>query len=805
MPRRRPKPRPAPERPASVAVEEAPSEGLFGGAEPDVARWGEWLRRVSLGLLAALIVARAYFPGEDAERGTGSGWVLAMLLTSALAVVSAWLQRSVRARLSWADAAVAVLVVLVGLSVRQGADRRLAIVLGWEWVGLGLSYALLRCLPRTRGESQALAGTLLVTACALSASGFYQRYVEDPDTIALYKRDPARALALAGVPDDPASRKRFEDRLLRSTEPRGPFALANSLAGYLVGPSVIGLAAALGLALDRKRASKIGPLVLAAMPLMMLLACLVLTKSRSAYVGLAVGLAAVALRYRRRVNGRRLALAGLVLAVLLGLILAIGAYRRILDRQVLTESTKSLRYRVEWWQATWALINESSRHFWAGVGPANFAGPYLRYKLETSSEEIKDPHNLFLEVWACSGAGAAAALLAAVVLILRETLGATRDTGEPPSAAPPDPGSSRTPPWLWVCAGAGGWQLVVLLGPLDPFNSPDDLARWLVLGAGWAASALLLAPLLSRRPAEGAELGAGFLAVTVNLLAAGGIAFPPVALMFWSLGAIGQNLRDDQPCGAPRRLGGRGLAFVTAAGLAALIGTFVGAMLPAWKARAAMAEGHEALMGPGPPKVERAREAYRRAAEADPYAAEPRMALAELAFRAWLAEGARPGSGVWIEVARALDDAATPPRNPDSLTVQRQRIRLLQELIRLQGPSLSPAGLRALYEDLVNASARAVSLYPNDARLRAGLAEAAAGLGRLDEAVQQAREALRLDARTPHKDRKLPDGVRKRLEEALPRWEAEARGESGAAGPARGDQSPGGAPARGGESGSGSR
>ncbi len=56
----------------------------------------------------------------------------------------------------------------------------------------------------------------------------------------------------------------------------------------------------------------------------------------------------------------------------------------------------------------------NARTFWLGVGPGNFAAPYLRYKLPEASEEILDPHNLFLEVWATGGFWALLALMAAV-------------------------------------------------------------------------------------------------------------------------------------------------------------------------------------------------------------------------------------------------------------------------------------------------------------------------------------------------------------------------------------------------------
>ena len=103
------------------------------------------------------------------------------------------------------------------------------------------------------------------------------------------------------------------------------------------------------------------------------------------------------------------------------------------------------------------------------------------YKLPVSSEEILDPHNLFLEVWATAGFGAVLALLVALVLGLRNLLGppsgpdAKRSAGSGkagPVAASPraELAASRAdedededgdgPPrqvlWLLASAGAGG-------------------------------------------------------------------------------------------------------------------------------------------------------------------------------------------------------------------------------------------------------------------------------------------------------------------------------------------------------------
>src|SRR5262249_47471001 len=60
---------------------------------------------------------------------------------------------------------------------------------------------------------------------------------------------------------------------------------------------------------------------------------------------------------------------------------------------------------------TWQMLRETPRNWLAGVGPGNFRQHYLQFKLPQSSEEIADPHNLVLDVWANGGLLALAGLV----------------------------------------------------------------------------------------------------------------------------------------------------------------------------------------------------------------------------------------------------------------------------------------------------------------------------------------------------------------------------------------------------------
>lgn len=744
---------------------EAPPEGpFFGEDEPAAVAAGERIRRLALGATAALLVARACWPGEDAETGSGLIWVLAVLAVAVLAVASWWLRGALHFRASWADVAVIAVVALVAISVQSADDRRAAINVAWEWAGFGIMYLLLRNLPTTRTEVSALAGCLVATASALSVTGLYQVAVEDPSARAYYLRAPEQALRAAGVADDPLSRKRFEDRLLGSREPRATFALANSLAGYLVGPSVVLLAAVLTTVMfGGAEPKRVVAIVLALIPVLALLTCLVLTKSRSAYLGLLVGLTVVvscswSTAYRRKVL---LALAALLAAgaLLVGAMTATGQ----LDRQVVTEATKSLRYRGEWWIATARLLTESGRTFWKGVGPGNFGGPYLRHKLVTSSEEIKDPHNLILEVWATSGAFAAVALGIALGLILWECLGTARSGLEDQSRRPSSSGSAV---WLSVVAGLAGPMLALAFGKTGLAN--EDLTRLAVLTTAWGVSALLIAPLWGPRVVTAASLGAAVIAVVVNLLAAGGASIPPVAIGLWALAALGLDLREDRPRGSVRiATGGRGVPIGLGFVSVAVLGAFVGSVAPYWRAQALLARANAtlAVTQPTPNQFESARKDVLAAARVDKLWAQPWLELANLEFRDWLASGAKPDRNIGIKLKTCLDNATAPPRGPNALPIQRQRMLYFEQLATRIGDDLPPSDLEFLHREALNAAAKAVSLYPNDANLNARLAEAAALMNRPKDAAWHARQALSLDAATPHDDKKLTDSLRSRMRE----------------------------------------
>ncbi|WP_422926490.1 O-antigen ligase family protein [Singulisphaera sp. PoT] len=745
------------------------------------------MRRVALGLTALLLTARVYWPGEPDlkyEAGTGLTWDLAILITSGIAVAASLIGGKFRVRFSWVDVTVLGLMFLVGLSTAQAVDRRPAINLAWDWGALGVLYMLVRNVPRTRGESNALAAALVATAVAVSFYGLYQITVELPKMRADYRANKAQRLQLLGITPGSAAQYLFEKRLNESNEPTATFALTNSLAGFLLIPFVLILSQGWENLIRRKDPSAKGSpwpgLSLALLPTLLVAVCFLFTKSRSATVGVAVALAVLAFRERRRVKTSTLALAGLAGAGVLTLLIMVGLASKQLDILVLTQSTKSLRYRWEYWVGAWGVITESSNAFWKGHGPGNFTSSYLKYKLPESSEEIFDPHNCLLEVWSTAGTPAMVLFVLSIGLALHEMFGASskslasankaKDSADPldRDAAPP----ARS---YWVVAwGAVGLLAAMGLGRLNPFEG-DVFDRILLLGGGWLLAILLGATLWRRLPITAAAIGAGVLGLTINLLAAGGIGISSVAMMLWVGIALGLNLREDRWCGQLQTRGGRLPAFAPAIVWAALIGTFCGAVLPFWRSEAEANEAREALMS-RPPQFERAEAAFIRAIAADPLSTNPYLGLAQEKMDEWLTRGAKIEDQRWMIIPDILADAMVKPRSPMSWTLHQYRANVIRTLVARIGSQMKPKEMLKSQGNIVKSLREASLLYPTNASLHAELALASADIGMYADAVAEAKEALKYHKLTPHDDKKLPKPIRLAIEEQLPKWEQMAPG-----------------------------
>ncbi len=707
----------------SAASRAAPVDSLFDAA-----------RSLALGGLAALLVATPLIPSEGAA-DLGTGVMLLMLwfvlLTGWLAVTV--LQKPPVFRLAWPDAAVAIFFGLVGLSafitVSEGYARA-TINMTWRWLSFGVCYFLTRQLLRTRAETRAICSVMIGLAVCLSALSFHQVFYGLPEARAAYEQNPEAMLREAGIDSTEGSpeRRLFEDRL-GSTEPTATFALANSLAGLLA-PWLV-LCVGIGVTVERRQGTGARTLIAAGSIALCIGFCLMLTKSRSAVLAVTTAVALLSLwRWRRgRTLDWRVLAAGVTAAAVLAIAVVVAG---LFDRLVLTEAPKSVLYRFQYWESTAEMIAD---HPWFGCGPGNFQQFYVQYKLPEASESISDPHNLLFEVWSTMGTPALLTLLVLLAALGRcvwggNGVGSGQENSESSSCASMGPRP--------IYAGAGVGLLLGYLAATASGFSPDFTLLWL----GFPAATLAVYGLHRWTLAGGMPVAVcafAWLALTVNLLAAGGISFAGVALSWWLLAAIIISRTRPDPFRAATRSVGV-VAMLVCLSLA--LGCYWTMYRPVLACQAALSEGVAALREG---EFERAEAAYRRAARSDPYSAEPWMHLAAMYIGEVRASGTPDRLAEFEQVAQ---EAIV--RRGGAHTAFRQLGNWRLELYARLNDS-------AQLQKSLDAYRRVVQLYPNSSLAHAQLAWALHLAGDTGAAVTSANRALELDERNPHRERKLAE------------------------------------------------
>lgn len=758
-------------------------------AEP----WQPWF----LAVAAALLAARPLFPSEGADRGDGLPVVMLWLA----AAVMWWLFQAGRPRIRYRfglpDAAVVILTAAYGVSalvaVFQGTARP-AVNMLWEAVGFALVFLFLRQFEWPTRRIRAVLAVMVAAAAGLSAYGLYQYGVEMPAVRAAYRSDPARYLELAGLGEylnQPDALRLFESRFF-SVEPLATFALTNSLAGFLL-PWGIVLAAAAGYttavawqsgkrALRRFRDSGVGDASAAITPrhgaailraavlsaaVSALGLCLILTKSRAGYLAALVGAIGLAWSHRA-VLGRRIYyvfLAGAAaFALPVGLALAWGG----LDPLVLYEAGKSLLFRGQYWQATWGMIRSQP---WLGCGPGNFRFAYARFKLPDAAEDISDPHNFLLEVWASAGIFALAALLVLLAVfflrirrygkISRLMPSGELGTTKPAAALVAESGEGRRLTAALIAAWPLGFALSLLSSAPQTFSSlmvglPAALITL------WALGTWVRAPAQADGASFAGEAGLCGLAAAVLLIhwsASGGWSFAAVSQSFWLLAAVGLSWAEDarRPSSARIASDFREAPGPVAYGMAAVfalltVGCYATGYAPVLRCRALMERVPRSDFDPRP-----ALAALEAAARADPLAVEPllrRLAVLSAAL-------AERGDGLPPGLTRDAFDREELRQDLDRTAA---RLRALSPNSDSAAFSVALAYLQAAEgtgdpEALRKAEAavrRAMELQPGQVLYRARLADILRQQGKSAEAAREAEVALRQDDAITNPERKLP-------------------------------------------------
>jgi len=714
------------------------------------------------GVVGVLLVGRLLLPTESAAVGETVWMVQLWLVAGLLWAWHCYRERDYHLRVDLLDGLLWVIVaghVLSALAVvATEGHKRAAVNMLWEWVGLGVSFFLLRQTIRSAVDARRVLLIMVATTTVLAGLGLWQHYVFYPQTAAQYKQLRDELDHLKNAPDDHATRQRirelhihfasheipiegpgriaWENRLRDSTEPFGLFALANTFAGLLTA----WLTGALGVLPRARRLIREDwlsvVLITAAVSLMAF--CLLLTKSRTAWAGLCVGLMTwgwLAARVNRPVHQSIGWIKFAVAVLVLGVGLAVAATSGGFDREVVSEAPKSLRYRLQYWSGTWDVLRE--RPF-LGTGPGNFRNHYLKYKAAESSEEIAEPHNFLLDIWTSGGCIALAGLLGLFVASARHI---DSKTNRQSASKPAQIGNPFADPLVF----GGGLAFVVvysvgwLLGPVA------DTRLW-VLFALWVPLCWGLSQLILRTELSMSCLIAAAVALLVHLLGAGGIEMPAISQTLLILLAL-STLRQDDSETADSLRGRNPTQIIGGLLLLAAFLCWFSATGPVMNRKAFTATGDFALIEQG--NIAKAEREYLRAADADPLTPDPLIRLAELSFRRWEVDERRESRQFDRAIEYLERGIALNPHDANSY--RKLGLWYAKRFERDADPVYAHAASEMLYE--------ATQCYPNDAAIRSELAIALSLAGPQKDARSEARRALDLDAinrREGHVDRYLP-------------------------------------------------
>jgi hypothetical protein len=725
------------------------------GEHPE--RWSAALRAITLAGSVALLVVSVLVPSEaaipnGAAAPLAAGWCLLLVLWAA----SLFLDSEPVVHIGWTEVAGAAFVgwhSLAAVFSLGETNGRLALNAHWLVLSYGIAALLLRQFVRTLDQARNLVAAMLWLAAVLAALGLYQYFYSMPRQRLEYERNPTQALADAELPAASGSplRELIENRVL-SVEPIATFGLTNSLAGFLAPWLICALAIALAnFDWTKHRRVLIG---LSAVALLQAV-CLVLTKSRSAYLAAAAGVTLIAIYGRGQANSKwrldwRIPVTAAGIALLIGLAaLLFGG----LDVEVLSEAPKSVLYRIEYWQATARMILD---HPLFGSGPGNFQESYATYKLPQASETVADPHNFLLEIWATAGTPA-------LVLLLLLFLGFVRDVSKQGRQQQRHERDFVWPATRIIWGGAvaglviGPWVSAAMGLPLgvihESFPLPVvwPLGALLLLGGWWLLRDWLFAGTLPL-----AAVIVPQIVLLINLLAAGAFGFPGVIMTILVLAPVALCVAEQSVVRSGHTYSGlRGdsasLPIQLRPSHAASGGIFLGAATiaaiclyteyyPVLRGQSALAE---ALYTVEQRNFAQAEPKAAAAARTDSLSPEPWRLISDLRLARWQARERQTDWDDFVKAANVFQ--ALNPRH--HLAWFERGKWFLTAWKKSQD--------QAHLDEALSAFRQAVKHYPNKALYHAQLAWTLHLAGDEENARLAADTAWKLDQRMPHREQKL--------------------------------------------------
>ncbi|MEW4487113.1 O-antigen ligase family protein [Thalassoglobus sp. JC818] len=733
-------------------------------------------------ILVGLFQCRFFVPTEGAELG-GTLW-LAMAWFG-FAALTLWLKSREKEPLFWTPhwSDLAIVLVVAGhllsalVLLRTGGNLRAALNIVWEWTSLLCLWGLLRTSLRDKLTGRTLTASLLTSVIVLSGFGIWQHYVWYPqqarqldELVTLQerveKREPLSSHEISRYEElsqsfgasysslDTQGKLSFVARIRDSVEPIGRFALANSLAGLLCA----GLLILFPLFLKRFSGWTLSQRLTGVGFLALVVLCLILTKSRTAWIatGLGIGLESLVLFRKSKAKASESVRktvtysisAGAVIVALLALL---AVWTGGLDPEVISEAPKSLQYRLEYWIATTQMLSD---HFVFGVGPGNFRANYLHYKLPGASEEVIDPHNFLLDIWANGGLLALIGLVVWTVSIVSSGIVTSAPEDEDAGKK-----SQEVVPGKLVQMGCFGLLLITSFA----FGGAIDnqlIALFL--------SALIVVSLLNwlniiQCPTTVTAI-CGLTALFLHLFASGGIEMPAIVQILLFFGAVALS-RSSSTTQTPVTIGRTGQQILAGSMGVLLVASLLTGVLPVELAGARVTLGRESMyQGNANYSAQLfARQEFLGAANADTLDPEPYQLLAQLSYTAWKNSG-RSDEELFNEVIEFQREAIA--RDPQNSTRYWWLGKFWTDRFRVSQSEEDA-------DEAVSAFEKSVERYPNDPQRLAELAITLADTGRSgEETAQQALELDELNQSRGHVDKALPGDIRDRLKQIINREES---------------------------------
>ncbi|MCH1497043.1 MAG: O-antigen ligase family protein [Rubripirellula sp.] len=380
---------------------------------------------IALGLLGAITVYLGYHPSDSiaVETGDAVWFCFAAILLWCLCTTQSFSSKTNATKTNLTSRLVISLpwmiagwVAVSAIANSQDGNLRAATNETWVWVAAACLFHAVRTQVTSIQARREFIGLLLAIAGGLAVHGMHQYTISLPQNRADYRANPEMILELAGIdaPEGSAERMIFENRLMDGG-PSATFALANTLAGYLLVGSV--LSGCLLMMSWPKQNLKIR--ISLAMLMLLCVSSLLATRSRTATIAMLLAFGALLVTQIGLVRRRRQVLI-VGISLLMGIAITGVAYLGLYgNREWFEQAPASLAFRFQYWRSTWQIVSDSP---WFGCGPGQFQAIYERYRELSASEQIAEPHNFLMETLATGGFPACLMLITLGWLILLRSL-----------------------------------------------------------------------------------------------------------------------------------------------------------------------------------------------------------------------------------------------------------------------------------------------------------------------------------------------------------------------------------------------